>query len=160
MGQHSHIRAGNPTRRRGKTMCEAPHADHSVDVVLCASALKIWLPSSLPARAFGATLPPKDLKEIADNFWLLPQSSARSFRSCEESKRRRSTTITPWALAKHGRFSRDAWSEIANYTIDRCSYDTEPRFSLMLAGSPSRFAVPPRSAVPHSPCLCLKFYFN
>ncbi|MQL86321.1 hypothetical protein Taro_018853 [Colocasia esculenta] len=54
MGQHSDIRAGNPTRRRGKTLCEAPHADHTVDVVLCASALKIWLPPSLPARAFGA----------------------------------------------------------------------------------------------------------
>ena len=39
-----------------KTLCEAPHADHSVDVVLCASALKIWLPPSLPARAFGATV--------------------------------------------------------------------------------------------------------
>ncbi|MQM11857.1 hypothetical protein Taro_044770 [Colocasia esculenta] len=56
MGQHSDIGAGNPTRRRGKTLCEAPHADHSVDVVLCASTLKIWLPPSLPARAFGATV--------------------------------------------------------------------------------------------------------
>ncbi|KAG6506452.1 protein OCTOPUS-like [Zingiber officinale] len=89
---------------------------------------------SQPLRKQAKKPPPKDLKEIANSFWLAASVFSKKLqkwrRKQKLKKQNGEATVRTEKPAKLSRMFRDTQSEVAVNASGRRSCDTDPRFSL------------------------------